>query len=213
MEEEQKEKQSFKESLKEILVVIKVCLTSFWFWLPPLFAIFLFIEIYFLFVNPLLFIIGPTIIVIYALMWEEKRLKAKKIEALEETEQSTEEGEEEQEIVFEEIIVDTGKEGEKLKELDDDGFEELERNYVNKWIQKKLQEAKGKGLKAKKTEMLEKIEQPTVEEQEQSIEEREEDQEIEFEEITVDTGEEEEELKQLDDELLKQLENKLKFDD
>jgi len=76
VEEEQEEKQSFKESLKEILVVIKVCLTSFWFWLPPLFAIFLFIEIYLLLMNPLLFIIGPTIIVIYALMWEEKRLKA-----------------------------------------------------------------------------------------------------------------------------------------
>ncbi|UJG44391.1 MAG: hypothetical protein K9W46_04225 [Candidatus Heimdallarchaeum endolithica] len=85
--------------------------------------------------------------------------------------------------------------------------------YIDEWIQKKLQEVKEKRLKAKKIEALEETEQSTEEEQEQTTEEREEEQEIEFEEVTVDTGEEEEELKQLDDELFKQLENKLKFDD
>ncbi|MEM3579648.1 MAG: hypothetical protein QXH40_01445 [Candidatus Bathyarchaeia archaeon] len=74
--EENEEKQSLKESTKEILVIIKVCLTSFWFWLPTLFAIFLYVELYLLFVNPLLFLIGPIAIIIYALIWEEKRLKA-----------------------------------------------------------------------------------------------------------------------------------------
>lgn len=75
-DEENEEKQSLKESTREILVIIKVCLTSFWFWLPTLFAIFLYVELYLLFVNPLLFLIGPIAIIIYALIWEEKRLKA-----------------------------------------------------------------------------------------------------------------------------------------
>jgi hypothetical protein len=38
--------------------------------------VFIYIELYLLFVNPLLFLVGPIIIVIYALLWEEKRLKA-----------------------------------------------------------------------------------------------------------------------------------------
>jgi len=58
------------------LLIIKLCFKSFWFWLPVLFTVFLYIELYLLFVNPLLFLVGPIIIVIYALLWEEKRLKA-----------------------------------------------------------------------------------------------------------------------------------------
>jgi hypothetical protein len=38
--------------------------------------VFIYIELYLLFVNPLLFLVGPIIVVIYALLWEEKRLKA-----------------------------------------------------------------------------------------------------------------------------------------
>ena len=58
------------------MIIIKLCFKSFWFWLPILFTVFIYIELYLLFVNPLLFLVGPLIIVIYALLWEEKRLKA-----------------------------------------------------------------------------------------------------------------------------------------
>lgn len=74
--EELEEKKSLKESIKEIFYIVKVCLSSFWFWLPALFAIFLYVELYLLFINPLLFLIGPVVLIIYALVWEEKRLKA-----------------------------------------------------------------------------------------------------------------------------------------
>jgi len=74
--ENEEERPSLKESLKEILVVIKICMSSFWFWLPTLFAIFLYVELYLLFVNPLLFLIGPILLILYALLWEEKRIKA-----------------------------------------------------------------------------------------------------------------------------------------
>lgn len=73
---EKQEKQSLKESLLEIFYIIKACLSSFWFWLPPLFAVYMYLELYLLCVSPLLVSIGPIITIIYALFWEEKRIKA-----------------------------------------------------------------------------------------------------------------------------------------
>lgn len=70
------EKQSFKDSFLEILAIIKVCLTSFWFYVPALFAIYMYVQLYMIVINPLLLLVGPTIIIVYALLWEEKRLKA-----------------------------------------------------------------------------------------------------------------------------------------
>lgn len=75
-DQEGRERQSFKESLLEILYIVKACLGSFWFWLPPLFAVYLYLELYLLFVSPLLALIGPIITIVYALFWEEKRVKA-----------------------------------------------------------------------------------------------------------------------------------------
>jgi len=71
-----KEKQSFRDSLLEALAIAKVCLTSFWFYVPALFAIYMYLQLYMIVINPLLLIVGPTIMIVYALLWEEKRIKA-----------------------------------------------------------------------------------------------------------------------------------------
>jgi hypothetical protein len=73
---EEQQRQRFKESLLEIFYIIKACFSSFWFWLPPLFAVYMYLELYLLCVSPLLVLIGPIITIIYALFWEEKRIKA-----------------------------------------------------------------------------------------------------------------------------------------
>jgi hypothetical protein len=72
----EREKQSFKESLLEIFYILKACVSSFWFWLPALFAVYLYLELYLLCVSPLLVLIGPVITIVYVLIWEEKRVKA-----------------------------------------------------------------------------------------------------------------------------------------
>lgn len=69
-------KQSLKESVYELLFLTKVCLTSFWFWVPPLFAVFVVIELYMICINPLLLLIGPGILIAVALVWEDKRTRA-----------------------------------------------------------------------------------------------------------------------------------------
>jgi hypothetical protein len=69
-------KQSLKDSLLDALAIIKAALTTFWFWVPTLFAVFLYVELYLLIVNPFLFLVGPVTIILYALYWEEKRVKA-----------------------------------------------------------------------------------------------------------------------------------------
>lgn len=71
------EKQSLKESIIEIWAIIKACVTSFWFWVPTLFCIYLYIQLYLMLINPLFLTIVPAILIIYALLWEEKRTKAK----------------------------------------------------------------------------------------------------------------------------------------
>ncbi len=71
------ERTSLKENLIEIFYLVKACFTSFWFWLPILFTIFMYIQILiFIFIHPLFLLIAPTLISIYALIQEKKRLKA-----------------------------------------------------------------------------------------------------------------------------------------
>ncbi len=69
-------KQSLKDSIYELLYLSKVCLTSFWFWVPPLFALFVVLELYMICINPLLLIVGPAAIIVYALVWEDRRVRA-----------------------------------------------------------------------------------------------------------------------------------------
>jgi len=73
----EQEKTSWKEEIYEFFYLVKTCLTSFWFWLPILFTIFMYTQILiFIFLHPLLLLVAPTIISIYALIQEKKRLKA-----------------------------------------------------------------------------------------------------------------------------------------
>lgn len=79
-EEEQSEvegKQSLKDSILEMWAIVKACLTSFWFWVPPLFAIYIYLQLFLMLINPLLLIVGPAILIALGLWWEDKRAKAK----------------------------------------------------------------------------------------------------------------------------------------
>lgn len=69
--------QSFKESFMEILEIVKVCLTSFWFWLPVLYCAYFYFQIFLIFfVHPLTIFILPLILSTYIILREEKRAKA-----------------------------------------------------------------------------------------------------------------------------------------
>lgn len=69
--------QSSKESFIEILVIVKACLTSFWFWLPVLYGVFFYMQIWLIFcVHPLTILVLPIAISIYAIIQEEKKTKA-----------------------------------------------------------------------------------------------------------------------------------------
>lgn len=69
--------QSSKESFIEILVIIKTCLTSFWFWFPVLYGIYFYMQIWLIFcVHPLTILALPIALSIYAIVQEEKRAKA-----------------------------------------------------------------------------------------------------------------------------------------
>jgi hypothetical protein len=67
---------SLKDSLLDALAIVKAALTTFWFWVPVLFAVFLYVELYLMIINPPLILVGPAILIVYALHWEEKRAKA-----------------------------------------------------------------------------------------------------------------------------------------
>lgn len=68
--------QEFKESFIEILIITKVCLTTFWFWLPPLFAAYIYFQLWLVFfVHPLTILIMPVVLAVFAMIWEEKSVK------------------------------------------------------------------------------------------------------------------------------------------
>ncbi len=68
----------FKRSVLEILWIIKTSLTTFWFWLPVLYAAYFYIQLWMIFiVHPLTIIILPTILSIYVVREEKKRKQAR----------------------------------------------------------------------------------------------------------------------------------------
>jgi hypothetical protein len=70
--------ESWKEQILEILIVIKTSITSFWFWLPALFAAAIYIDLWLMInVHPLIGAVLPIIFTIYALRVEEKRIKSR----------------------------------------------------------------------------------------------------------------------------------------
>lgn len=73
---EEGKKQTFIESFTEILLLIRTCLTSFWFWLPILFSIYFFLQpIMFFYIHPLAIFVIPIIMSLYAIHSETKRVE------------------------------------------------------------------------------------------------------------------------------------------
>lgn len=66
-----------KESLLEILYLTKSCLTTFWFWLPVLFAGCFFLQIWMMFcVHPLTVLILPAVLCAFGILQEQKSIEA-----------------------------------------------------------------------------------------------------------------------------------------
>jgi hypothetical protein len=70
--------QELIRDLKEIAVISKACLSTFWFWLPPLFAAYFFIQLWLIFfVHPLTILILPVVLSLYSLLIEDRRIRAR----------------------------------------------------------------------------------------------------------------------------------------
>lgn len=68
--------QQMKEDILETFLLIKICLTSFWFWLPILYACYLFFQYWIMIhIHPLTIFILPAVLIIYLLTQEDKRIK------------------------------------------------------------------------------------------------------------------------------------------
>jgi len=65
------------DSAVEILAIVKACVTTFWFWVPVLFAASFYLNLLLMFViHPLIILVLPTVLVIIGIVSEEKRIKA-----------------------------------------------------------------------------------------------------------------------------------------
>jgi len=65
--------QNFKESLAEVLFIIKACLTTLWFWVPVLYAVYFFFQMWIFLVHPITIFILPLILSVYAVWLDERR--------------------------------------------------------------------------------------------------------------------------------------------
>ena len=66
----------FKESFFEILFIIKICLTTFWFWLPALFAAYFYVQLWMIFfIHPLTILFVPIALSIFSITIEKRRTK------------------------------------------------------------------------------------------------------------------------------------------
>lgn len=66
-----------KESLLEILYLTKCCLKTFWFWVPILYAVYLFVQLWMIFfIHPLTILILPAVLIIYGTRQEQKSMEA-----------------------------------------------------------------------------------------------------------------------------------------
>jgi hypothetical protein len=66
-----------KETIIELAVLAKMCLTTFWFWVPPLFAAYMYLQLWMIFfIHPLTLVILPAVLLIYSFVQENKRARA-----------------------------------------------------------------------------------------------------------------------------------------
>ena len=67
-----------KEDIIEILLLIKSCLSTIWFWIPVLVAAYFYVQLWMIFfIHPLTLLIAPLILSIYSMLQVEKRAKAR----------------------------------------------------------------------------------------------------------------------------------------
>lgn len=67
-----------KEFLLDSVAILIACVTSFWFWLPVLFAAYMYLQLWLFFaVHPITIIMLPVLIAVYITWERERRLKAK----------------------------------------------------------------------------------------------------------------------------------------
>lgn len=60
-----------------MMLTVKTCLTSFWFWVPVIFAAYMWAQLAIMFyIHPLALAIVPSILIVYALIKEDRRVKA-----------------------------------------------------------------------------------------------------------------------------------------
>gem|GEM_PF-1527497 len=73
IEEKMASLKKLKEDTVEILIIVKACLTSIWFWVPVIYAIYFYMQIWLIFcVHPLTLLILPSILLTYLIIREEK---------------------------------------------------------------------------------------------------------------------------------------------
>ena len=69
--------QVIKDDVVETVLIVKICFTSFWFWLPVLYGAYITLQIWLMFaIHPLTIMIVPAAVAVYAAIEKEKRLKS-----------------------------------------------------------------------------------------------------------------------------------------
>lgn len=118
----------FKESVTEVLWIIKTCLTTFWFWLPALYAAYFYIQLWAIFfVHPLTIIILPAILGAYLVREEKKRNEARyQLSSTKRLEATYPSGEEPQSICFKYNIEKNMKRYKELFQKDEKQKETLQ---------------------------------------------------------------------------------------
>jgi len=68
---------TLKESILEDFWIMKTCLTTSWFWIPIVFAVYVPFQLWmFIFIHPLSVFVVPSMLCIFAVREEDRRVKA-----------------------------------------------------------------------------------------------------------------------------------------
>jgi len=63
-----------KQDIVDIWIIVKACLTSIWFWIPVVYAMYFYMQIWLIFyIHPLTLIVLPSVLLVYLIIREEKR--------------------------------------------------------------------------------------------------------------------------------------------
>jgi hypothetical protein len=68
--------EDYKNGFVEVLWIAKNTLSTFWFWFPIVYMLYVFVQLWLMFyVSPLTLVILPITVIIYGIRLEEKRTK------------------------------------------------------------------------------------------------------------------------------------------